>query len=201
MVEYSKMAQKDEIIKAAILEAGARAFQKWGLKKTTMTDIAKEAGKAKSSLYYYYKSKEDIYYNVFKNIIDNLIDKATAEIEKVTSAEEKLKLYINILTNETKTIINLYKVIYLEIDSMIKMVEKITEYVDAKEMKFARKILSLGVKSKEFKQFNDKELNNISYIIVNSHRSLHLNVILKKKEKDFEKIPLLFNIILSGIKK
>jgi len=50
-------AKKDELIKAAIIEAARRVFQKWGLKKSTMEDIAEEAGKGKSTLYYYFKSK------------------------------------------------------------------------------------------------------------------------------------------------
>ena len=51
---------KDDIIRADILRAAEALFQKWGLKKTTMEDIAKEAGKGKSTLYYYFKSKAEI---------------------------------------------------------------------------------------------------------------------------------------------
>ena len=54
------MLNKDEIIKAKILEGADKLFQKYGLGKTTMEDIAKDAGKGKSTLYYYFKSKEEI---------------------------------------------------------------------------------------------------------------------------------------------
>jgi AcrR family transcriptional regulator len=39
---------KDGDVKNSILEAAKRVFQKWGLNKTTMEDIAHEAGKGKS---------------------------------------------------------------------------------------------------------------------------------------------------------
>ena len=52
---------KDDLVKAEILKAAERVFQKWGSNKTTMEDIAREAGKGKSTLYYYYQSKEEIF--------------------------------------------------------------------------------------------------------------------------------------------
>ncbi|PKN72465.1 MAG: TetR/AcrR family transcriptional regulator, partial [Deltaproteobacteria bacterium HGW-Deltaproteobacteria-10] len=55
---------KDEEVKQAIKAAAKRVFAKWGLNKTTMEDIAGEAGKGKSTLYYYFKSKEEIFETV-----------------------------------------------------------------------------------------------------------------------------------------
>ena len=36
--------KKDDIVRAEILKAAERVFQKWGINKTTMEDIAREAG-------------------------------------------------------------------------------------------------------------------------------------------------------------
>ena len=52
---------KDDIIKDEILKEAQKLFQQFGVKKTTMEDIAKAMGKGKSTLYYYYCSKEDIF--------------------------------------------------------------------------------------------------------------------------------------------
>ena len=49
--------QKDEIIIKEVIEAAKVLFQRYGLKKTTMEDIAKFVGKGKSTLYYYFPSK------------------------------------------------------------------------------------------------------------------------------------------------
>ena len=46
--------------KERILSAAKNLFSRFGLEKTTMEDIAKAAGKGKSSLYYYFKSKEEV---------------------------------------------------------------------------------------------------------------------------------------------
>jgi len=52
---------KDDHIREEILEEAQKLFRQFGLKKTTMEDIAKAMGKGKSTLYYYFCSKEDIF--------------------------------------------------------------------------------------------------------------------------------------------
>ncbi|RLD78380.1 MAG: TetR/AcrR family transcriptional regulator, partial [Bacteroidetes bacterium] len=48
-------------IKENILDVAQSIFRKYGFKKTTMDEIAKAARKGKSTLYYYFKSKEEIF--------------------------------------------------------------------------------------------------------------------------------------------
>ena len=55
------ITQKEEIVKDDILKEAQKLFQQFGLKKTTMEDIARSMGKGKSTLYYYYCSKEQIF--------------------------------------------------------------------------------------------------------------------------------------------
>ncbi|HIE30743.1 TPA: TetR/AcrR family transcriptional regulator, partial [Candidatus Poribacteria bacterium] len=52
--------------KEFIIEASRELFARFGLKKTTMDEIAKKCGMSKATLYYYFKSKEDI----FRAVID-----------------------------------------------------------------------------------------------------------------------------------
>ena len=55
--------KKDELIVQDIINGAKKLVQQYGLKKTTMEDIAKAAGKSKSTLYYYFKDKEDHWSN------------------------------------------------------------------------------------------------------------------------------------------
>ncbi|WP_300671865.1 TetR/AcrR family transcriptional regulator [Desulfoluna sp.] len=47
-----------------IIVAAKGLFARFGLGKTTMEDIARASNKAKSTLYYYFKSKEDVFTSV-----------------------------------------------------------------------------------------------------------------------------------------
>jgi len=86
----TNILSKDEEAKTAILEAAKRVFQKWGLNKTTMEDIAHEAGKGKSTLYYYFKSKDEIFEFLIKNELNSILTKAKTTINQISTSKEKL---------------------------------------------------------------------------------------------------------------
>ena len=60
--------EKEEIIVRETIESAKKLFQQFGLHKTTMEDIAKSAGKGKSTLYYYFKSKDEIFDKVIEKM-------------------------------------------------------------------------------------------------------------------------------------
>lgn len=63
---------KDREQKEAIITAASELFSRFGLEKTTMSDIARASGKGKSSLYYYFKSKEQVFAEVIREEIIGL---------------------------------------------------------------------------------------------------------------------------------
>ena len=48
-------------VKEQILQGAQKLFQSKGLGSITMEEVAQSIGKGKSSLYYYFKSKEDLF--------------------------------------------------------------------------------------------------------------------------------------------
>ncbi len=71
-------------VKEAILSAGAEAFAQYGYDKTTVEDIARLAHKAKTSVYYYFNGKADIFRNVLTAEFGKLMD----ELEPVRKLPE-----------------------------------------------------------------------------------------------------------------
>lgn len=85
-----------ELVRDAIVDASRQIFGRLGFRGTTMDDIAREVRKGKSSIYYYFKCKEDIY----KAVIEKEALFIQAEVSKalaiVPSPAEKLKTYISV---------------------------------------------------------------------------------------------------------
>ena len=52
----------DQAKKDCILQAATKAFSRWGFRKASVDDIAKDAGVAKGTVYLACKSKEDLFY-------------------------------------------------------------------------------------------------------------------------------------------
>lgn len=74
-----------------ILDAAERLLARFGYKKTTMEDIAREAGLAKRTLYLHAPSKE----MVALGTIDRIVDRLTAQLREVAEGagppEERLR--------------------------------------------------------------------------------------------------------------
>jgi AcrR family transcriptional regulator len=84
--EKEKLIRKNDIICAA-----EKIFIEKGFESTTMDDIAKEAEFTKKTLYSYFKSKEELYYETmlkgFK-IINSMWDEKLIKISKKTESEK-----------------------------------------------------------------------------------------------------------------
>ena len=57
----SSLNSKKDTVREEILTVAQDIFSRYGYKKTTLDDIAQAIRKGKSSLYYYFSSKEDLF--------------------------------------------------------------------------------------------------------------------------------------------
>lgn len=97
--------------KKIIFEAAIKAFSQKGYHKSTMDEIAETAGVAKGTLYYHFKSKEDI----FKFIIDEGLKMMEEEIiDKTRHLEnpiEKLRMVCKVQLDLVIKYIEFFKTI------------------------------------------------------------------------------------------
>jgi AcrR family transcriptional regulator len=67
-------AEERELIKQALQRAASSLIRTKGLRNITVDDMVKAAGIAKGSFYSYYKSKEELLYEVFSNGAQKMFD-------------------------------------------------------------------------------------------------------------------------------
>lgn len=63
-MRLNRKEQERENRKQLILEGALKVFKDLGLERATMDEIARVAGFGKATLYYYYKSKEEIFHTI-----------------------------------------------------------------------------------------------------------------------------------------
>lgn len=89
-------APRNENIREKILDATDHLLQSKSLSDITLSEIARETGISKGTLYYYYKNKTDIYMDVSARYLDHQYDDLIAWVdnkEKDTSIH-RLVLYV-----------------------------------------------------------------------------------------------------------
>jgi AcrR family transcriptional regulator len=62
--------------RARILDAAQSLFMRYGVKRTAMDDVAREAGIAKGTLYLYYDSKDALFAGIARRMCDDVLGKA-----------------------------------------------------------------------------------------------------------------------------
>ena len=188
---------KDDKTRGEILQAAERVFQKWGINKTTMEDIAGEAGKGKSTLYYYYKSKEEIFDAVVVLEFGKILEKARRATDDAASSKEKLIKYLIVSIHEMKNRINAYTIIREEIKRNKNFIEKLREFFDSQEEKFIGEILKHGVENKEFNFFKIYEVKAATKTILGIIHALELYLLLEND--DTAQIDIAIKLIANGL--
>jgi AcrR family transcriptional regulator len=76
--------------RAQIMEAALACFTRKGYNNTTMDDIAAESGLSKGTLYWYFKSKDDLFTAALMSVF-NVAQEAVAAMEQYSTASDKLR--------------------------------------------------------------------------------------------------------------
>ena len=121
-----------------------------------MEDVARASGKGKSSIYYYFKSKEEI----FEAVVEKEAEELRITLEKVIQSGkdpmERLKDYIMFRLYHARTVSNFYTALKEESLNQMHFVEGVRKNFEEQEFHMVADILETGIKEGAFKINNSK---------------------------------------------
>ena len=182
-----------------IIKAAQDIFARFGFKKTTMNDIARAAHKAKSSIYRYFKSKEEIFQTIVEKESQTLKEKIEKSINAQNNPEKKLRVYVITRMKVLKNLVNFYSALKDEYLEHYAFIEKIRKKYLKDEIRVIKKILKSGVKQGAF-AIEDLELT--AFTIVIALKGLEYPLIQKSEILNTDQgIDSLLKILFNGITK
>jgi AcrR family transcriptional regulator len=98
-----------------ILNAALRVFARDGISRARIADIAAEAGISTSTLYEYYKSKEDVAYDVPMSHLADFFEEYRQAVQDKTGARDRLSLYLSMSADYAREHAEWARLLYLEI--------------------------------------------------------------------------------------
>jgi AcrR family transcriptional regulator len=151
------IVKKQKAIRNKIVSISSGVFSKFGFKKATMEDIALASGMGKSSIYYYFKSKEEIFEAVVQKEAHELSIELEKRVIKVNdNPKEKLRNYVLIRMKYLKEMVNFYETLKNDYFRNLTFTERIRKKYDKEEQQIIKKILEEGVNQGIFKVRNTK---------------------------------------------
>lgn len=183
-----------------ILATAKKLFAQHGLKKTTMEDIANALGKGKSTLYYYFPGKTEIFEAVVDEEMRNLLRFTRQAINLATTARDKLKAYFRTRVSLMEKLQNLSIVVYEEIFNHIGTILKLKQKHDDIQIDIIKEIIKGGVQSGEFRELIDKDMELFSCALVVAFRGLELPIPVSRIVRSCERgADLLVDIMVDGM--
>lgn len=79
-----------------LLVAAETRFRRFGYKRTTIDDVASEAGTGKGSVYLHFESKQDIYMAVVERSLDRFIENAERLLARPGAAPDRLRALVEL---------------------------------------------------------------------------------------------------------
>ena len=197
---------KREQVKSRIEQAAMDCFERYGLDKTTLEDIAKAVGLNKTSLYYYYKKKEDIFIEVALREGEKYIQTLQETTSEKSEIEECVAFYLESRFNYYTQVLNMNRV---SVETLHKLLPRFFELYDAlmhREKEFLTALLEKAIQEKKIRMKDPKE---VASVLINFTDALKHNVeqqaILKRETnidytQSLKDIKTLVTLIFEGIK-
>jgi len=190
------MVDKEEFRRKIIGTAGL-IFSRYGFRKTSMDEIAKALKIGKSSIYYYYSSKEAIFEAVVLNEANLLRNALTTAIKSVDSPVDKMKNYVFVRMNTFQKLSNYYNAIFDKNLDHFDFIENVRTKYDREELAILRLILYDGARKKIFHVENSEYM---AMAIQTTLKGVEVPLFWKRKEENIEsRLNAILDVIFYGI--
>ena len=160
------MAETD--VRSLIIESATQFFSKYGFHKTTMDEIAKHIHKAKGVLYYYFKSKEELFNEVLKKELNTV----KIKLSKITSGDKDYltmtREYFLARLKLLSTAVNYHETLKADFFEKYHFVKDVREDFAKFEYNQFTMIFNQGIKEGYMDLENIESTVNIIMMIVNS---------------------------------
>jgi len=167
-------------VRSQIVDVARKIFTRYGFRKSTMEEIAAASRKGKSSIYYYFPGKEEI----FKAVVEKEAGELQARLDKTIQLDasplEKLKAYIFFRLHHVRTVENFYSALNEDSLSHLDFILEIRRGFDLEELKLVQGILEEGMQDGSF-QLSSSEIGAIA--ISTMMKGLELPLLLSSDHK------------------
>ncbi|MCQ2597189.1 MAG: TetR/AcrR family transcriptional regulator [Treponema sp.] len=165
VVEHEKRKQE-------ILQKSLDVFIDEGYEDVTFQKIADRCGITRTTLYIYFRNKNEIFLWSIKQLLTG-VELAIEEIlnDKSNNAEQTLRKTLDVIIDAIQENRKLFHVLQVYLLQLTKSGESANDRVNHRVIRIRHvlnHILIIGIKNKEFKDLNVRNMNELLYSLIES---------------------------------
>lgn len=195
------MAVNKEDFRETIIENAKAVFSKFGFRKTTMDEIAASVRKGKSSIYYYFNSKEDVFNAVVDKEAKELRQKIFEQVNNAENTFDKIRAYIITRLTTLEKMSNLSNALRNDYLMHLDFIAELKTRYRGEEIEAMTSILEYGVKEESL-NIPDVKLTATAVILVIG--GLELNYFIQPLDEELISLEAgldhLMELVYNGVK-
>lgn len=181
-----KNHSREDKVRTDILVSSKELLTKYGYVKTTIEDIARNMGKAKSTIYYYFSGKEDIFSAVIYKDLNDLFYALETAVKSKHSVTDKLEIYVNTFFDFLTTEMLLFNIVLGDtVDDIVRrtILPEIKNSLDLRQIEFVQSIFELRLKKEDHTEEQLKP-KTLAYLFVKIMQSMSLDLHHNRNSKE-----------------
>ena len=168
---------QEELLRSQILQTAQQLYERHGIKKVTMDDVAKAIGKTRSSLYYYYKNRDEL----FEAVMFALVEEVKSEMEGVMNREKGLEAKIHAFCvakvkgfKKTRNFITAIEsgLDKEELSKYSAIMWKVHQGMMQAETDLLKKVIGQSVAAREIRKPDAASLDTLIFVLLSSIRGI-----------------------------
>ena len=167
----------------SILDTAKKMFARYGLRKTSVEEMASMARVAKATIYNYFGSKDQVYLEVLRREANEIVEKISSSVDREVLPGDKLTTFVKAKFRYMREAINILNLDREGIERLLPSAEGIRNEFFDREVNIIQSILKEGVDKGVFYL---KDLLLTARAIAHGLRGFELNWLVQESEEKIE---------------
>ncbi|AMP99507.1 Regulatory protein TetR [Pedobacter cryoconitis] len=192
---------KEEQIKEEIVTAAIGVFESYGFTRVSMQDISKAGKKGRTTLYYYFGNKTEVFDAVVEKLCLQIFDTCQGVIDPNASMSTNLENFYTKKLQEIKFLTKKYHLVLEDLKQQPGLAAAKTRVLLEEEGSVIYKMIRWAIEKKEIAELTEADSRFLAETIVTAFKSFEQEIILFNRFPDMEaKLSWISQIFCKGLK-
>jgi len=200
-IKKSRKLKNKEDIREKILDVAQIVFSKHGFDKTTMEEIAKKSEKGKSTLYYYFKNKVELYSAVIEREGNFIMNELMKIINLNLDTKELFVRYITKRFELIEKVVNYFNIVKDDYIKYYPLIQIYRKKHDEFEIIALKQILLKGISRNEL-NITENQIEDAAIGISSAIKGLEIPLFIESSNNTInKKTDILLELFMHGLLK
>ena len=192
----------DDITREEILRAGLRLYRKYGPNRVTMDEVAIALGRSRTSLYYYFKNRDEFFLAVLDMIVDDVMKEIRQVVAGVGTLYEKIYAFCFAKIKTSEDWRHVFTVMWTamnteEKNKHTKTMGVLHQKLMHKEGLILKEILTDAINQTEIRRISSADQDMLAFILSSSIRGLRNEIFDRNAPHDIKSAMHLLSSIIA----